>query len=185
MEYQHYIGEGPEAQALIDECHERKDAVNAAVTAFQEKHGFDNSWQTYDAELGGPATDKEMNAAEARSRGLKLHCRISEDCFAYEPHLGCAAGKQMQAEIKEINKLAFDASKHIIKATGMSHTVIGPHAASRSGQCIAHSSAGYVGTKVVVQVPIGKQMRDCDPKPTPPPWLREAKESEVLALYGK
>jgi hypothetical protein len=185
MDYQRYIGEGPEATALIDECHARKKAINDAILAFQQRHGFQNSWKTFDELFGGPITEKEMSKDEARARGLKLHCRIDVAAYAYEPHLGCAAGKQLQAEIKEINKIAFDASKHILKATGMSHTVIGPHAESRSGQCIAHSTAGYASGKIVVQVPIGRQMRDSYPMPTPPPWLREAKESEVLALYGK
>lgn len=185
MDHKHYIGDGPEAQALIDECHARKQAADDAVLDFQKKHGFQNGWRR-GAEFGGPATEKEMDTAEARSRGLKFHCRIDEDTYAYKPHLGTALGKQMDKEIAEINKTsAFDASKHIIKATGMYRMMGGAHAGSRTGMALYFSTAGFAQGKIVVKVPAGPGRDGQDPMPVPPPWLREAKESEVLALYGK
>jgi len=185
MGYQHYIGEGPEAQALIDECHAKNEAADAAVRGFQERHGFQNGWRR-GTEFGGPTTEKEMDTAEARSRGLKFHCRIDENTYAYKPHLGTALGKHMDEEIKEINKTcSFDASKHIIKATGMYRMMSGAHAGSRTGLALYFSTAGFAQSKIVVKVPTGAGRPDQDPMPTPPAWLCEAKESEVLALYGK
>lgn len=185
MEYQFYIGEGPEAQELIDECHSKKQAKNDAVSAFQERHGFTNSWSQYRSVLGGLASEKKLTSEEAKSLGLKYHMCIEEGCYAYTPHLGCSAGKKLQKEIDEINKDRFDVSDYILKVTGMEHTVFGPHAESRSGQCIADSVAGYAGGNLVIKVPIGTKMRGDGLTPTPPAWLREAKESEVLSLYGK
>ncbi len=185
MEYQHYIGEGPEAQAILNECLARKQAKHDAVIAFAKRHGFSNAWQRGHSVLGGLASDKKLSDEEAKALGLKYFKCIEEGCYAYEPHRGTSAGKKLKQEIEEINNDQFDVSDYIIKATGMAHTVFGPHAESRSGQCIAHSTAGHACDKLVVKVPIGKSMHGDNPSPTPPPWLREAKESEVLALYGK
>lgn len=184
MEYQHYVGEGPEAEALIKECQDRKEAFRAAVRAFEEKHGFTETWQDSEEQLGGPALGV-LDVNEAKAKGLVSHARMSEALIAYKPHKGTALGKQMVAEIAEINKLAFRTSRHITKVTGMERMLAGAHPASRTGMALAFSAAGYVGGKIVVKVPTGGGGPYDEAMPKPPPWLHEAKESEVLALYGK
>lgn len=184
MEYQHYIGEGPEAQTLIDKCHERKETFHAAVRTFEKKYGFSGTWQNGEERLGGPAMGV-LDVNEAKAKGLKSHLSMGENLVAYKPHGGTALGKLLACEIAEINKLAVRTSEHIVKATGMYHMQSVAHYASRTGMALAFSTAGYVQGKIVVKVPIGDGGPDSKPMPTPPPWLREAKESEVLALYGK
>ena len=92
MEYQHYIGEGPEAQALIDECRARVKVKDEAVRAFVDKYGFTNGWHREHL-LCGPATSSMMDDAEARAKGVKYHGALRDDFFMWAPHRGCLLGR--------------------------------------------------------------------------------------------
>ena len=176
MEYQHYIGEGPEATAILDTLGALREAMRDAVLAFEKRHGFTASWSSRNA-LGGPLFKKKLAKNVARDLGLKL-AGSNEDGFCYEPNRGSKMGKEIAATLDEANKSFCDPSKHIVKATGMGRTLLG-------GRMIAHTAAGHVDGKIVVKVPIGAKLDpQNDPMPTPPPWLREAKESEVGNTLG-
>lgn len=185
MEYQHFIGEGPEATALIDKIATRTGEFNRAVDDLEKRLGL--KFWGHRTGIGGPQLEEQLDDAEARMRGMKYKCRFpgKDALHCYLPHLGTKAGKVMKAEIDGVNRLYCDASATIIKAIGMGRMVA-------QGRILAMSAAGYAQGKIVIKVPCGLrggEFSDAllgeDPMPTPPAWLRPAKESEVLALYGK
>jgi len=178
MEYQHFIGEGPEATALIKQVMAGVKAFQEAARTLEVKTGL-KFWRTREG-IGGPMLENGIDNAEARKRGLKFRCFVpGEKAFhCFLPHMGTKAGREMSAEIDKINRLRCDASDMIIKATGMEMTVY-------DGRVIAHSCAGAADGKIVVKIPIKGTDGGDDAMPTPPAWFRPAKESEALAVFGK
>lgn len=178
--YQHYIGKGPEAEALIAEANEKYTAYIAASNAFKEERGFENVWQGHgwtEPYVGGPVFKEKLSDKDARSKGLKLKFRVDEG-HAYAPHLGTKLGKELQAALDELSKSAVDRVKYIVKRLNMQHEVF-------IGFRWAMTTAGFTDGVIVVKVPTGNGDSQNGDIPTPPPWLVPCKESEALAALGQ
>lgn len=178
MEYQHYIGTGPEAEAIIAEANARRIAFSDAAKAFADEQGSFGSWQRGSFNgpvVAGPTFERTLTNGEMSARGLKYY-GIVDGQHAYAPRLNTKAGKVLAETLCKLNTLAFDPTGFVIKETGMDHTVY-------LGGMLAHSTAGYSAGVIVVKVPTGGDHRGN--MPTPPAWLAPCKESEALAALGK
>lgn len=182
MTWQHYIGEGPEAQKIISECDTAIKEFRAALDNFLQYFGFAGAW-TSEGLVGGPLTAQDMPFETARVLGVTSRKHMVGNKFAWKPNLGTKKGKEMKARLAKVNAVAFNYSEHILKATGMCHTTVIRHSESKSGQALANATAGYTKDKVLVLMPLGVGWRN-EPQPTPPPWLKPVKESEFLAAQG-
>lgn len=176
-----FIGEGPEAEALIAEVKALRDAVSNARDMVQKEYGADGLMLRGH---GGDVTGLAFKEKQQRPY-LKGETKL-EGGFGYYPKLNCKQGKELAAKLKA-PELKFDASDYIIDALKLHRMCAGPHAASRSGMALYYSVADYRGSKVLVSIPGSK---DEDPKlgdkmPEVPTWLRAVKESEWLAAQGK
>jgi len=178
--YQHFIGKGPEAEAIIAEANEKYAAFIDASTAFREERGYENVWQ----ESGwsgpyvcGPVFKERLDDKAARAMGLKPKCRVAEG-HAYAPHLGTKLGKELQAALDVLNKSRIDRGKFALAQCGMEHEVY-------SGGRLARTAAGFKDGVIVVKVPTGNGDPQNGSMPTPPAWLSPCKESEALAALGQ
>ena len=178
--YQHYIGRGPEAEALIAEANAKHAAYLDAANAFKNERGYENVWQGHGwagPHVGGPVFKEKMSDKDARAKGLKLDCHVTEG-YGYAPHMGTKLGKELQAALDELNKSAIDRVKYIVAQLDMRHEVY-------SGGRIARTTAGFKSSVIVVKVPTGNGDPQNGSMPTPPPWLVPCKESEALAALGQ
>jgi len=179
VEYQHYIGEGPEAQALIQDANDRYMAFMAAAEAFRVEMGFSGSWQKSNftgPRICGPTYDLRLTKEEEAAHGLKYMGKV-DGLHAYEPRLNFKAGKILQAKLDEVNKLAIDQARYVVKKSGMFHEVF-------VGMVLARSTCGFKDGVIFMRVPTGNGDVQNGGMPTPPAWLRPCKESEFLAAQG-
>lgn len=180
MEYQHYIGRGPEAEAIITEANAKYDAYIAEANAFKTARGYENVWQQggFDGpRVCGPVFKKELGDKDARAKGLKLECHVTEG-YGYGPHMGTKLGKELNAALDELSKRAIDRGKFVLAQCGMKHEVY-------SGGRFARAVAGFKDDVIVVKVPTGNGDPQNGSMPTPPAWMTPCKESEALAALGK
>jgi len=175
--YQHYIGKGPEAEALIAEAKEKRSIFIDAVAAFKAEMGYDEVWQSLDA-VRGPVFAKALTSMEARKNGLKLKNTLLAEGHCYVPHMGTNVGKELERRFKELSKLRIDMGEYIVKQSGMAHTVF-------VGFTLANSVAGFKDGVIVVKVPTGNGDLQNGSMPSPPTWLVPCKESEALAALGQ
>ncbi len=178
--YQHFIGTGPEAEALIAEANEKYTAYIDAMNTFRAERGYENVWQRGDwngPRVCGPVFRERLDDKEARANGLKLKTSVDEG-YAYEPHLGTKLGKALAEELDGLSKNAVDRVKYIVKKLGMRHEVF--------FNCrFAKTTAGFKDGVIVVKVPTGNGDSQNGDMPTPPPWLVPCKKSEALAALGQ
>ena len=175
----YYIGEGPEADALLTEVRQRSETAQAARTKLMEDYGADAlilSWKGKPVGLGF--------RQEQRIPYLKEGSRRYEDGFAYYPKMNTKAGKELSAKL-DTPELEFSASGYILKLLKLSRMVVDRCSGSPTGMAIYHSTAGYCGDKLLVKIPGGNSGPGGDPMPEIPSWMREVKESEWLAAQGK
>ena len=182
MEKNYYIGEGPEAEALIAEVSACREAANNARDAVQKEYGADGLMiRSHSGNATGLAFKEKQHLPY-----LKGEERI-EGGFGYYPKLNCKQGKELAAKLSS-PELKFNASDYILGKLKLHRMCAGPHAASRTGMALYYSVAGYTGSKVLVSIPGSKDedpMRGKDKMPEVPAWLRPVKESEWLAAQGK
>ena len=122
IQFMHFIGKGPEAEALITAAREGRAKYADAVKAFIAEHGFENTWSYKDRGASSPLFAVQLSDEEAKVCGLKYHGRVSKD-YAYTPRLNTAAGRKLAAALEQLNKDFFSANKFLLKETGMGHTV--------------------------------------------------------------
>lgn len=183
MKNHYYIGEGPEADALVAEVREKDAATAAAHKTLCEEYESDGLILSRHRK-GKPAGlgFKEKHTLPF----LKGEMPLSEG-YAYYPRLNCKAGKELAAKLND-PALEFSVSDYITKKLKVVRWVAGPHAASRTGMAMYMSAAGIVNGKLLVTIPGGDENAENgggDPMPIVPAWLREVKESEWLAAQGK
>ena len=178
--YQHYIGQGPEAEKLIRTVSEEIQTERLKAVAVAEKYGAVTCMQRGSFVVG-------LVYAEPQNQNwLKESVKIQHDgklLPGYEPRLNTKKGKELAKHLKALTMP--DYSKRIVAATGMGRTIL---ALVGGRACLCSSSAGFRGETIVVKVPVEPMPQDGiddDPMPTPPPWIRQCKESEMLAAMGK
>lgn len=168
-----FIGEGPEAEALIAEVKERREAVGKARNAVQKEYGADGLLSRGEGrEICGLAF-KEQRALPF----LKGEVRL-ENGFGYYAKKNCKEGKELSAKLRA-PELQFCPSDHIIHELKLNRMCVG---AGSAGIALYSSAAGFAGNKILVSIPCGESN---DPMPEVPTWFRAVKESEWLAAQGK
>lgn len=183
MEKHFYIGEGPEAEALIAETLERKNVALEARKALIAEYETDglvlSAWG--DGKVTGLAFDKPTSRPY-----LKGKTRLSDgESYGYYPKLSTKEGKRLAQKL-EAEELTFSLSKFILDKLRLRRMVAGPGGTSPTGYILYHSVAGIVSGKVLVSIPGSKENKQGrDPFPNVPEWLREVKESEWLAAQGR
>ena len=180
MKFHYYIGEGPEADALLTDVRQKRETAHAARTKLMEDYGADalilSSWSR--GKPVGLGFRQEQSVPY-----LKGGNRRYEAGFAYYPKMSTKAGKELSAKL-DAPELEFDACDYILERLKLSRMVAGRHSGSRTGMAMYHSTAGYCFGKMLVKIPSGNSDSD-DPMPDVPDWFREVKESEWLAAQGK
>lgn len=95
MEYHYYIGEGPEADALLTEMRQCSEMVHAARVKLIEEYGADalilSPWSR--GKPSGLGFKQEQ-----RFSYLKRGSKDYEDGFAYYPKMNTKAGKELSAK---------------------------------------------------------------------------------------
>lgn len=179
VQHHYYIGEGPEADALIAELKSREDKARKARMNILKEYGADalvmSVWKR-----GNPAG---LGFKEKQNLPfLKGGTRYDEG-FAYYPKRSTKAGKELAVKL-EAPELEFEASDYIIKTLKLHRMEAGRHSGSHTGMALYHSVAGYCDGKLLVKIPAGKSGSVLDPMLEIPAWLRPCKESEFLAAQG-
>lgn len=169
-----FIGEGHEAETLIEEVKERLRAVGEARRTVQKAYGADGLLTRGDGREVCGLVFKEQQARPF----LKGETRLHPDGFGYYAKKNCKDGKNLSAKLRAPD-LQFCASDHIIHKLKLNRMCVG---ASSRGMGLYSSAAGFAGNKILVSIPCGESN---DPMPEIPAWMREVKESEWLAAQGK
>lgn len=187
MERHYFIGEGPEAKALIAEANERWRASCDARKRLLEDYGADFFMETsYSLERGG------------RIEGLGFSERVKRPYFkgeertkmgyAYYPKLSTREGKALAKRLEEEKELHFCTAVYLLKKLNISRILF-------EGGRVHWCTAGWIEDKVLLSVPGPKSPKDLeerkklnlsiDPWPQIPDWFREVKQSEFLAAQGE
>lgn len=183
MEKHFYIGEGPEADALITETRERENVAREARKALIAEYEADglilSVWD--DGKVAGLAFEKPTSRpylkGETRTSGQKG--------YGYYPKLSTKEGKRLAQKL-EAEELTFSLSKFILDRLRLHRMVAGSSLVSQTGSVLYYSVAGIVSGKILVSIPGSKgSEHEQDPFPEVPAWLREVKESEWLAAQGR
>ena len=183
MEKHFYIGEGPEAEALISEALARENVARKARKALIAEYETDglilSVWN--DGKVTGLAFEKPTIRPY-----LKGETRLSNgEGYGYYPKLSTKEGKRLAQKL-EAEELTFSMSKLILDKLRLHRMVAGPSQSSRTGSALYYSVAGIVSGKILVSIPGSKESgHGRDPFPKVPAWLREVKESEWLAVQGR
>lgn len=183
MKKHFYIGEGPQAEALIAETLERENVAREARKALIAEYDADglilSVWGN------GRVTGLAFDTPTSRPY-LKGETRTSgEEGYGYYPKLNTKEGKRLAERLKA-EELTFSPSKFILDKLHLHRMVTGPSPVSRTGYALHSSVAGIVSEKILVSIPGSKTNEPGkDPFPDVPAWLREVKESEWLAAQGR
>lgn len=176
-----FIGEGPEAEALIAEIKGLREAANNARDVVQQEYGADGLvLHGRGGKVCGLAFIEKQNKPF-----LKGEVRL-EKGFGYYPKLNCKQGKELASKLGA-PELQFNTNDYILTKLKLHRMCDGPHRASRTGMALYLSVAGYAENKILVSIPGPKDLDRMhgDPMPEVPTWFREVKESDWLAAQGK
>lgn len=168
-----FIGEGPEAEALIAEVKERLRAVGEARNALQKEYGADGLLSRGNGREICGLVFKEQRTLPF----LKGEVRL-ENGFGYSAKKNCKEGKELSAKLRAPD-LQFCVSDHIIHKLKLNRMCVGSGSA---GIALYSSVAGYADKKILVSIP---NSESSDPMPEVPTWMRAVKGSEWMAAQGK
>lgn len=173
MEKSYYIGEGPEAEALIAEVIERRVSTGVARKAVQDEYGADGLLtRNNGGEICGLVFKEKQDCPF-----LKGELRLP-DGYGYYAKKNCKQGKELSAKLRAPD-LQFSPSDYIVKKLNINRMCFGP---SCHGMAIYSTAAGFIDGKIIVSIPAAKKG---DPMPSIPAWFREVKESEFIAAQGR
>lgn len=174
----YYIGEGPEAEALIAEVKELIKAVKNARAVIQQEYGADALVVGHDGQPRGLAFTEKQNKPY-----LKGEVR-SKDAYGYYPKRNCKQGKELASKLAA-PELKLDISDYILSKLKLHRMCVGSCADSSTGLAMYSSVAGYAGGKVLMSIPSLPAIENSDPMTSVPAWFREVKKSELLAAQGR
>ena len=173
MEKNYYIGEGPEAEALIEEVQARREVVSSARSAVQTAYGADGLLSRNNGgEICGLVFKEKQSCPF-----LKGEMRLP-DGYGYYAKKNCKQGKDLSAKLRAPD-LQFSPSDHIVKKLNINRMCVGP---SGTGMAIYSTAAGFVDGKIILSIPAAEKG---DTMPSIPAWFREVKESEFIAAQGR
>ena len=170
MDYKYYIGEGPEADAIITAIKEKQQNNAVATNKFIEDFGIDELI-TYD-------NGKSIAGATFKGEVPKWAREI--DMYNHKPfYSGNRSYKKGKEFCDRKEELTYRWSDDLLKKCGVSRWLI-------RGRRLYREKCGYTQDKVLVGIPFDSDTNECDDKmPTIPSWMREVKESEWLAAAGR
>lgn len=178
MEKHFYIGEGPEAEALIAEAWERHNACNNARKRLLEDYKADFFMETAVSILGGGVL-VGLGFSERVKRPYFKGEERTVMGYAYYPKLSTKEGKALAKRLKEEKDLHFCTSKFLLEKMGISRILF-------ENRRVHWCAAGFVEGKLLLSVPGSKEAKEGeDPWPNIPAWFREVRESEWLAAQGR
>ncbi len=175
MEYTYYLGRGPEAKQIINVCEHRIQLISQRRKEIAAEFGVD-AFASCD---GGGIIVGATFACEV-PKWAKLDSQIAEGGYCYVGRENTKMGKAFNKAI-HAEDANFSLHKFILEKTGMNRLVI-------NGRKIFRSRAGYYKNTILICVPQEKATaasHTYDPRPVPPAWLKEVKESAFLAAQGK
>lgn len=181
MNYSYYVGEGPEATALIAEA---RAAFAVFTGAVQELTGlFPNSCggihQGSKGALIGIAisVDSPLDNEQCRELGLRLRRKdpLVGGSLAYYPNIRSNKGKELNCRIADINKLHTTVSAHITGQLKADRWLF--YAA-----CLYRTAAGVKDGKIFVRVPGLPGDEESEKFPTLPGWFRAPATVDELAF---
>jgi hypothetical protein len=172
VQYFRYIGSGPENDELLKRVREKAEIVYEARKVLSDKYGAEgfimDAWR-------GSKPEGIYFTEPQNLPFLKQETRRGENLYGYFPKLSTKKGRELAEELAS-PLLDFSASRFILNELKL-------HRRVRSGRVLAHSTAGYTETSILVSIPSREDAYD--PMPEVPAWLQEVKESEWLAAQGK
>ena len=178
MERHYFIGEGPEAKAVLAKTVERMKICNAARKKLLKDYGADYFTETGPSFFGGGELIG-LGYYEKVQRPYFKGEERTELGYTYYPRLSTKEGKALAKRLKEEKELHFYPSHFICE-------LLGVRRCCHKGMRFFWSAAGFADGKLLLSVPGSKESEDGeDPFPEIPDWLREVKESEFLAAQGK
>lgn len=187
----YYIGEGPEAVALIEEVARIRKANRRACAVLQHVYGADGllncgflSPEMFRGMCACERDDNILSWDECRKIcGLVFNRRQHksflkdevklENGFGYYADENCDQGRELACDLRELH---FTIWEYIIQSLQLNRICVG---ANYSGEATYCSVAGYVGNKIVVSMPDGE---NCTPMPEVPAWFRQVEKAEWLCI---
>lgn len=176
MQYKYYIGTGPEAETIIEDCRNKYEARNQAVADLRQRHGVD-----YFLELQGRLVQVGFDSPPEDWKkwlcGMEKRNDNGKPVYCFYPRKNTKRGKELAREMEE-EKYVFDYNKFLVNAAGMGFTAM-------FGNVFSSSVACYNKDRLLVRVPYGDSFYDTQKIPCPPAWLREVTLSEFEAAQNK
>lgn len=174
----YFVGQGERAEKVVSDGLALANQARKKRNAYLKAVGADGFW-----ERRNQAPFAVVNYAKEGKRlgGFLPPERHSEDgkkFWVYRPDGRTTIGKQALGTFREL--ATFNFSEFACSEFGVAHSVIGAHAASRSGMAMYSSAAGYMQKTLVFYIPFGDDKPASDP--VIPADLREIKKSEYIAL---
>ena len=178
IKYSNYVGEGPEAEAMIQEAKKLAGQTRKDAAALAEAMGLE-AGQNRDGRIicflgpdGHLLPADKMKELGIRDRGGLLKV---DDVFrkAYIPDRRYKAGKELEKKLDAINKNAVSISQALIRLMKIGRMVC-------YGHVMASSTAGFDHDKILVRIPgLPDDGNDSGDKfPALPAWLREPQGEE-------
>ena len=168
MEYRYYIGTGPEARALIEECRKRLIEKQSVIDALREKYRAKHVLVQGDeiVELAFDALPGDWKDYLKKPEKRTLNGDLFLCCA---PRGNTKRGRELHEEM-QAGAAGFSPKDYILERTKTKHMSI-------DGRKIAFSSAGYRDDDVLLRIPC----KGADEKtPVPPAWFREVTASEFM-----
>lgn len=174
----YFVGAGERVAKVVADGLAAANLAQKKRRAYLKEIGADGFWERRNQ---APTAVVIYTKEGQRLGGFLLPERHSEDgkkFWVYRPDGRTSIGKQVLGDFRGL--ATFNFSDFACEAFGVVHSVIGAHAASRSGMAMYSSAAGYVQKTLVFCIPFGDDKSNKDP--TIPADLREIKHSEYIAL---
>ncbi len=174
IESHYYIGTGPEALALIEECKKGLLKKQAAIIKLVSKYKAKNVLMQGDKVVGlaFDVLPDDWKSYLKKPDSIKNNGNTFLCCA---PRKNTYRGKVL-AEEMESGEIAFSPHDYIIEHTNTKHMVY-------DGIRLAFSSAGYKDDKVLLRIPFGNI--DGEKIPNPPQWFKEVTVSEFTNARPK
>lgn len=173
--FRYFLGEGPEVDALNKEVDARIKARQAAQKALIEEYGADTLVVNGDDWSPLAFGFKEETKAP---RFLKA-ADIKDGFYLFEPDKRYKKGKELAEKFKD-PKYAFSPRKYVLEKYGLFRMTFG------NGHWYRSVVFWPKDNIMAVEIPVNTEDASSnDPWPEIPPFLREVKYSEFLAVQGK
>ncbi len=147
MKYTYYVGEGPEAEALIKDIRRAGKSFRYEVDIIL-KDFPGNTGSVHSGDIGpvvGMAFAKELTATQCRDYGFNNKADFHEGSFFYYPSRRLNKGKALQKRFNLANKIRLS-TKYISEVTGVLRILF-------EGNRLCSTSVGFDDNKIYIRIP--------------------------------